>query len=143
MNAIARTAAVIAFAGLAGCGGPAPPAPAGTGAKEAAQTFYEGLIRKDWAAAHGTLAAESKGRVSADKFARLGDDYRRGLGFEPQAVHVGDCEEQGDRAVAHVTLTGKGPHRHRFKDAVTLKRGGGGWAVVLPANFGRAARPPG
>ncbi|QEL14082.1 hypothetical protein [Limnoglobus roseus] len=138
-----RILAVAALAGMVGCGQPPPAAPVETGAKAAAQAYFEGIIHKDWAAAYGTLAADSKARVSAEKFARLGEDYRRGLGFEPQAVHIGDCEENGDRAVAHVTLSGKGVHRHRFKDAVTLRKGDTGWVVVLSTTFGRTVRPPG
>lgn len=133
-----RLAVLAALAGVVGCGSPAPPAPAGTGAREAAQAYFDTIVRKDWPATYATLAAASRARVPADRFVRLGDDYRRGLGFDPDAVHVTDCDEHGDAAVAHVTLTGKGAHRRRFKDAVTLTREAGGWAVVLPANFGRA-----
>lgn len=133
-----RLGVLAALVCLAGCSAPPPTAPAGTGAKEAARAYFEGIVRKDWPAAYATLAAEAKAKVSADRFVRLGDDYRRNLGFDPEIVHVTDCDEHGDAAVAHVTLTGKGAHHRRFKDAVTLKRDAAGWAVVLPANFGRA-----
>jgi hypothetical protein len=117
----------------AGCRRAQPPT--GGGATEAAQAFAEAIVARDWPAAHGRLAAESKG--DPDQFARLAARYRAGLGFEPATVHVTACEEHGADAIAHITLTGKGPHRGRFKETLTLRNAGGTWAVVLPANFGR------
>lgn len=125
------------LASAAGCGPTVPPAPAGTGAREAAQRYFECVAKEDWAAAYDTLAPESRARVGADRFARLGQEYRRGLGFVPSGVRVNASDEHGDEAVAHVTLSGRGGHRHQFKDAVTLKRVGEGWRVVLSPTFGK------
>jgi hypothetical protein len=114
----------------------APPA-TGTGATETAQAFAEAIVAKDWPKAYGLLAVESKARTAPDQFARLGAQYRAGLGFEPATAHVTACEEHGPEAVAHVTLTGNGPHRGRFKDAWALRDDGGTWGIALAANFGR------
>jgi len=132
-----RAAGLAVLVAAAGCGSPAP-APTGTGAKEAAQGFFEAVAAKDWARAYAGLSAESKARVGAEAFARLGEAYHRGVGFEPTTVRVTACDENGDAAVAHVTLSGPGSGRHRFKDPVALRRTGGTWLVVLPASFGRA-----
>ncbi len=131
---------LVALLALAGCG-KAPEGPAGTGAREAANRYFDALVRGDWPGAYALLDPGSKAQVGADRFARLAQDYRRGLGFDPDAVRVTACDERGDEAIAHVTLTGRGAGRHRFKDAVALRRDGAGWAVVLPANFGRVGRP--
>jgi hypothetical protein len=130
-------AAAVAVMGCA----PAPPAPAGTGAREAARDFFESVARQDWPRGYALLADESRARVGPERFAKLAAAYRRGLGFEPDSVQVIACDEDGAQAVAHVTLTGRGPHRHRYKDAAVLRRGGSGWGVVLPADFGRAGKP--
>jgi len=130
-----RPAAVLALIALAGCGGST--APSGTGAKEAARTYFEALTRADDPAAYSQVAAESRKRVNVDRFAALARTYRQGLGFHPAAVHVTSCDERGDTAIAHVTLTGAGSHRHRYKDAVTLRREPDGWRVELAATFGR------
>jgi hypothetical protein len=126
-----KLAPLLALA-LAGCRAPAPAV--GTGSKEVVQTYFRALIRSDWARAHAALEDQSRARCAANRFADLAAIYRRGLGFEPEEVHVRSCEEHGDRAVAHVILTGRGK---RYKDAVTLRRDGGVWGVVLPARFGR------
>lgn len=121
---------------VVGCG--APP-PAGTGAKESAQGFYEALVAKDWPRAYSAVAAESKAGLSVEQFAKLGEAYRRGVGFDPQTVRLTACDENGAGAVAHVTLTGPGAGRHRYKDAITLRRDDDRWVVVLPSGFGKRA----
>lgn len=75
--------------------------------------------------------------MKVDRFAALARAYRLGLGFDPAAVHISSCDEHGDIAIAHVTLTGAGSHRHRYKDAVTLRREPEGWRVELATTFGR------
>ncbi len=72
-----------------------PTAPVTTGAEEVARAYFEALAHKDWAAAYQVLDAESKSRCSAEAFSRLGENYRRHLGFEPAEVHVQGCEERG------------------------------------------------
>ena len=130
----AATAMIVAVS--VGCRAAPNPAP-GTGAKEAAQAFAEAIVAKDWPRAYALLSAESNGKIGADQFVWLAQQYRAGLGFEPFTAHVTACEEHGREAIAHVTLTGKGPHRSRFKDALTLRSVGADWGVVLAANFGR------
>jgi hypothetical protein len=121
----------------AGCGG-APTSPAGTGAEAAARTFFEALLRRDDRQAHRALLPDEQARCGPEPFARLAQAYRRKLGFEPKAVHVRSCDEQGTEAIAHVVFTGvAGGHERFFKDAIELRRGGQGWGVVLPARFGR------
>jgi hypothetical protein len=121
----------------AGCAGrPAPVGPK-TGAEEVAQAYFEALAHKNWAAAYQALDADSRSRCSREAFARLAENYRRNLGFEPDEVRVQGCDERGDEAVAHVTHRGTaGPSERYFKDGVGLRRGGDGWAVVLPRGFG-------
>jgi hypothetical protein len=130
-------AAAVAVGGCA----PSPPAQTGTGAREAAQGFFEAVAREDWSRGYALLADESRAKVGPDRFARLAGAYRRGLGFEPDAVQLTACDEDGPRAVAHATLSGRGPGRHRYKEAAVLRRGESGWGVILPADFGRTGKP--
>jgi hypothetical protein len=103
-----------------------------------ALAFEEAIIAKDWPRAYGLLALESKERTSSDQFARLAQQYRAGLGFEPATAHVVACEEHGEEAIAHLTINGKGPHRGRFKDDLQFRRTGQAWGVVMSASFGRS-----
>ena len=104
----------------------------------AAHDFYEALVRQDWPRAYAALDPDTQKRHSPEQFARLAQQYRRGLGLEPQAVHVRSCEEHGAEAIAHVTLTGRAAGRQaHYRDAVSLRQTGAGWRVVLPATFGR------
>ena len=121
----------------AGCGrGPEPPAD--TGAREAAQAFYEALVRQDWDAAHAALHPDSRARCGAADFARRARTYRDRLGFAPEAVQIRSCEEHGDEAIAHVVLTGRtGDRSRRYEDGVILQRAAAGWGVVLPIRFGQ------
>ena len=121
----------------AGCGG--QPAPPPCEAEGAVRQFFGGVVDQNWSAAYGALHADSRKRLSAEQFTQRAKQYRRGLGFEPSAAHVRSCEERGDEAVAHVTLTGQSAGRQRFhKDAITLRRSAEGWGVVLPPRFGQA-----
>jgi hypothetical protein len=120
---------------VVGCGRP-PARPAGTGAREAAQGYFEALLRQDWPGAYRFLHADDRTRCGADQFARLAENYRRAFGFEPQAVRLQSCDENESVAVAHVVFTGRAGRERRYKDAVTLRRGQEGWGVVLPAGFG-------
>jgi hypothetical protein len=126
---------VVAAGLLFGCGR-APAPPSGTGAREAAVGYLHALSKKDWPGAYAALHRESRGRYSLEQFGRLARNYRDHLGFEPSAVRVRACEEQGDRAIAHMVWTGRG----QYKDAVELRREGEGWGVVLPKNFGQVRK---
>jgi hypothetical protein len=120
-----------------GCGGPQPTAPH-TGAEEAARDYFEAIQRRDWGGAYALLHPDSRKRWNADGFARAAEAYRRGLGFEPAAVHVRSCEEQGDEAKVHVVFEGHAAGKvKQFKDAAELRRSASGWGVVLPQRFGR------
>jgi hypothetical protein len=121
----------------AGCE-PAPPVPAGTGAREAALAFYRAVIRRDWDGAYAVLDADSRARCGRARFATLADAYWAGLRFEPAGVQVSSCEEQGERALAHVVLTGRTSSHQRYKDAAALRKDAAGWAVVLPPQFAKA-----
>jgi hypothetical protein len=129
-------AGLLLLVGLAGCNRtPAPPA--GTGAKEAARGYYEALAGRDWQQAYAALHPDSRKHCTQDQFTRLAQAYRRNLGFEPEAVHVQSCDEQGTEAIAHVVLTGRDSSQtRRYKDGVTLRQTVEGWRVVLPPNFG-------
>ncbi len=128
---------VCLLAAAAGC---APAPPPGTGAREVVQAYYEAIVRQDGPGAYAAVHPDSR-RGGAEQFARLAQHYRRGLGFEPDAVQVRSCEEHGDEAIAHVVLTGRGPSgARRYQDAVTLRRDGDRWGVVLPPGFGQAGR---
>jgi hypothetical protein len=124
---------------LAGCGG-APERSPGTGAKEAAQGYFEALLHKDWSKAYNTLHPSSRSRLSGDQFARLAQTFLSGLGFEPDAVQIRAWDERGSEATAHVILTGKGKEKNqRYKDAISLQRIDEGWRIILPQNFGRTS----
>ena len=126
----------LAAAAAAGCAG--TPTPPGTGTEQAVRGYFEALLRQDWAEAYAALDPGGRARCTPEQFARLAANYRRDLGLEPEAVAVRSCDERGAEAVAHVTIRGRAGARLRFyKDAITLRRGGAGWGVVLPANFGR------
>jgi hypothetical protein len=130
-------AAVVGLAGVVGCGRP-PARPAGTGAREAAQSYFEALLRQDWAGAYRFLHSDNRARCSVEQFTRLAEAHRRSFGFEPQAVRLRTCDEKESEAVAHVAFTGRTAQRERlYKDAVFLRRDGEGWGVVLPPGFGK------
>jgi hypothetical protein len=130
---------VALLAAALGCGGRAAP-PEDAAAAEAARAYHEALLRQDWAGAYALLHPDSRARLSAEQFARLGQAQRRRLRFEPAAVHVRSCTVQGEEAIAHVAFTGRDAARYRrYKDAVALRRCAEGWRVVLPAQFGREA----
>jgi hypothetical protein len=129
---------LVVAGGCLGCGQESP-SPAGTGAREAALGYFEALAQKEWAQTYAKLHSQSRGRYSLEQFNRLAQSYRGGLGFEPSAVYVRACEEQGSKAIAHAVWTGQSASRLRqYKDAVELRREGGTWGIVLPANFGRS-----
>jgi hypothetical protein len=117
----------------AGCNS-SPTPPADTGARAAAQQFFDALIQQDWPRAYETLHPDSRAAYDLERFTARAKNYRRHLGFEPREVHVRSCEEQGGEAVAHVVLNGSGG---QYKDAAALRLTADGWKVVLSAQFGR------
>ncbi len=113
--------------------------PKGTGAHDAAQTFFDAVLRKDWPRAYAALDPEVCRSIPVAVFEQRAASYRRNIGFEPTAVQFRACEERGDEATAHVAFSGRGSGRfHFYKDAAMLRRSATGWGVVLPQRFGAA-----
>jgi len=112
------------------------PTPSGTGAREAARAFYQAIVWQEWDAGYALLDSASRARLDSSRFATLAKVYRGGLPFEPTGMQVSACEEQGDRAVAHVVLIGRPSAHQRFKDTAILRHGSDGWGVSLSPNFG-------
>jgi hypothetical protein len=119
------------------CGCEAKTEPVDTGARAAAQSYCDALVRQDWASAYGALDARDRSRRSVDQFRRQAQRYRQALGFEPDTVHIRACEEHDEEAIAHVLWTGRQGMRSRpYRDALVLRRGAAGWGVILPRHFG-------
>jgi hypothetical protein len=140
MNSLLRAAACLLLLVALGCGKEdAPPPRPDTGAAAAARGFFEALARKDWTSAYRALDADSRAATSEANFARLAQEYRRGLGFEPAEVRLSSCDERKDEAIAHINLKGRAGSSQRYrKDTVSLRKRGGDWFVVLPRNFGKS-----
>ncbi len=133
-----RWVCVVTLAALVGCGRPAPPPRVDTGASEAVRAYFDGVLRKDWNALYPALHPDSRKRYTREQFAQRAIAGRKRMRFEPEACHIRSCQEQGDRALAHVVLTTKTTrHKPRFNDAVVVRRSAGVWRVVLPDHFGR------
>ncbi len=137
---------VAALATAAGCRGANDEGPPRTGAEEAARGYFEALIRGDWDTAYAALDDRSRAACGRDEFARRAGAYAEALGFAPAEVVVQSCAERGDEAVAHVALWGGTNDAPKVaRDAVGLRRGPAGWAVILPDHFDRprGRRPTG
>jgi hypothetical protein len=92
MAAYRRSWAWVLLAGaIGGCGRDAARPPE-TGAEEVAGRYYEALAHQDWTRAYADLEPASRTRCSPVQFARLGKQFHRGIGFEPEVVHVRSCE---------------------------------------------------
>jgi hypothetical protein len=140
MAAIRRLILLLTLIALmAGCN--REPEPPDTGSRAAVKSFYEALCHQDWPVAYALLHPDSKSKWSEGEFTRLGEQYRRGFGFEPSTVHVRSCEEHGAEAVAQLVLATPGDTGQRTsKEAAVLRMGPDGWGVVLPPTFGSKAR---
>jgi hypothetical protein len=139
MNRLAWTWLLLTIA-IVGCAR-ASPAPAGTGARETAREFGEGLVAEDWPRAYETLDAASRKRRSSQEFARLAAAYRRQLRFVPDRFQVQACEERDEGAIAHVVWIGKlDSKERRFKDGIVLRKDADAWRIVLPDTFGQNTR---
>lgn len=125
--------------GLTGCQPTPPAALENTGSHEAVTEFFEAIIRQDWPRGLKVLAAEKNNRMTSELFGRLGQAYRKRLGFDPEEVHLRSCEEHGAQAIAHVVLVGHvNGQRKQFRESVTLRQSDGKWVVLLPNHFGNA-----
>jgi hypothetical protein len=121
----------------AGCGSRAAPKSRGE-AETVLVAFYESVIREDCSAAHALLHSDSRVSCPLEQFSALARVYRRRLGFELQELRVRSCEEHDLDAMAHVLLIGRQEgHERSFRDAITLRRDGETWGIVLPIRFGR------
>lgn len=128
-----------ASAALAGCGKTAPPAATGTGAREEAQQFFEGIIQRDWSRAYTTLLPEIRFRLPQDRFARLGEQSLQRIGFTVNSIHFKACEEKGEQAIAHVFLLGRDQQKpRRYQESLVLRRTAEGWKVMLPSSFNKS-----
>ena len=121
---------------LLGCGRAAPTR-VDSGAARTARMYFEALIRQDWASAYGVLDADSRARCPEGQFVQLARRYRQGLGFELTEVFLRACDERPGEAIAHVNLRGRAGSLRFRREAVTLRRRGTGWAVVLPLKMTR------
>jgi hypothetical protein len=126
-----RPVAAWALVLFLGCS--SPPPTNGTGAREAAHTFAEALVRKDWAAAYAGLATETRQRWTQAEFSRRGEAYLRGLGFEPRTARIRSCVEQGEKAIAHALFSAP---RKQYRDGWELRHTTDCWKVSLSAKFG-------
>ena len=133
--------AILASLWVAALGCMRSPSAPDTGARAVAQAFYDSLLQQDWTRAYDQLHADCRGRWSHDQFTRRAQTYRQALGFEPAAVHLRTCEEQGETATVRVAWSGSAAGRPReFKDAVVLRRSATSWGVMLSKQFGQLRR---
>ena len=132
----ARTSCVALTLALGGCSGAAP-TPVDTGAKAVVREFCDAVLQRNWKQAHVLLDAESQARWSPAQFVRVGDAYRRQIGFEPTKVHIRSCDEQDDKAIARVAFGAGTSHSHQhFKDGLLLRKANDVWRISLPPSFG-------
>ena len=122
---------------MGGCG--ATPEPSrDTGSREAAASFFTAIAEQNWAQAFEALHPDSQKKLNLAAFTTRAKAYRQKLGFEPGKIRVGVCEEQGDTANAHLTISDANDSRkHRFREAIVVRKSAHRWTVVLPENFGR------
>lgn len=130
---------MLASAVIPGCA-KTPTQAEGSGARERAEEYYAAIAAQDWPSAYATLHPDSQKRYTLKEFSQLGQQYRRGLGFELQSVIVRACDERETDAIAHVTLSGRNAVGQRqYRDAVSLRRDDVGWRIVLSPRFGQPA----
>lgn len=125
---------------LAGCKKPPQPQ-AGSGARESVLSFYNALVHRDWPVAYATLDPAGGRRPTLDQFSLAAERYVQRLGFSVKEVAIQGCEEHGPQALAHVVLRGDPTAKpSRFNDAVSLRRDGQSWLIVLPPTWYRTTK---
>ena len=132
-----RTCLAVAVIALGGCSAAPEPARPDTGSRHAAGAFFTAIAVKDWAAAFNVIHPDSRQSLTMASFTTRAKSYRQALGFEPGQVRVGLCEEQGDTANAHITISdSRDSKKHRYREAIAVRRGPAEWGVIVPPNFG-------
>jgi hypothetical protein len=101
------------------------------------QGYFEALLQHNWDRAYDVLDPDSQSRYSRAQFVDLAKKYGN-VGFEPQSVKIRSCDEQQDKAIAHVFLIGASAGKERrYRDGISLRKTANGWRVVLPQDFSR------
>jgi hypothetical protein len=114
------------------------PAPQGTGAREVVVKYFEPLAQQDWDTAYSQLHADTQKRMNRAAFERGARVYCKRLGFAIGKVAIRSCDEQGEKAIAHVNLSdANGSPKHRYHEGTLLQQSDKGWRIVLPSNFGQ------
>jgi hypothetical protein len=135
------SAAALLALTMLGCGRGGGSVEPDTAARATVRNFYFAIIREDWPAAFALLEPQSQSRFGADAFADAARQYRASFGFEPVSVEIRSCDEKGDRAKARVIVTGKSASaKHRFRDAIDLRKSSSNWGVAPAEDFGRERR---
>ena len=112
--------------------------PPGTGAREVAIEFFEGLSRGDWETSYDFLSHQAQKAQSLASFTSSAKNYTTNVGFPIAKIFVRSCEEQNDTAIAHLTLADESNSRKfSFKESVVLQKSENKWAITLPEKFGR------
>jgi hypothetical protein len=130
----AASVSVVLLAAFCGCRR-SPPA-AASPSQTVAESYCSALLRNDTPAAYAQLDAESRKRCPPDRFAQLLPLEIGKFGFAPAACRVQSCAARGATAIAHVVFTGPPGSNRRYQDAITLRRIGNEWKIVLPEKFG-------
>ena len=114
------------------------PTPTGTGTHAVVASYFDALVKQDWDGAYAQLHADTRKQMDRSEFERRARGYCQQLGFPLGAFFVRSCDEQGTKAIAHVTLSdANNSAKHRYREGVVLQSTANGWAIVLPANFGK------
>jgi hypothetical protein len=119
-----------------GCRKAAPPA-TDSEARGVVTRYFGALTKQDWDAAYSLLHSESKSEMDRDAFSIRATAYCKHLGFTLGKAVIRSCDEQGEQAIAQVTLQDAAGSAKRYREGLILKKDAGRWRIVLPANFGR------
>lgn len=133
---VALLSGTILWLTAVGCS-PRSATPTSTGAESTVRSYYKALLRNDWHQAYAVLHRDSRQQFTQEQFALKAQAYLKNINFEPHEVRIRSCEEQGNRALAHVSLVGTAAGKQRtYQDGITLRQDQSAWGVVLPPHFG-------